>query len=89
MYKNKEDYNEYFRNYYHSHKQLKYDDLKNNMRLLSNEIIKQNNVELNDMLKNVYDSLNGVIPQKQKFCIPKELADFTTDEISNPLQNLK
>ena len=41
------------------------------------------------MLKNVYDSLNGVIPQKQKFCIPKELADFTMDEISNPLQNLK
>ena len=89
MYKNKEDYNEYFRNYYHSHKQLKYDNLKNNMRLLSNEIIKHNDAELNDMLKNVYYSLNGVIPQKQRFGIPKELADFTTDEISNPLQNLK
>lgn len=79
MYKDKERYREYLRNYYHAHKQLKYDKLNNSMRLLSDEIIKQNNDELTKMVKIVYDELNEVSPPKYKFEVPKEITDFLNE----------
>lgn len=88
MYKNKEDYNAYFRNRYHKLKTVKYDNLKNNMKLLSDEIIKRNEEELTQMLVTLYSSVNECILPKYRFEIPKENANFINEDISNPLENL-
>lgn len=89
MYKDKERYRVYLRNYYHAHKQLKYDKVNNSIKLLSDEIIKTNNKKLCEMMKNVYDELNEVIPPKYNFEVPQDITDFLNEEHRYPFNNLE
>lgn len=79
MYKDKEKYREYLRNYYHAHKTLKYDKVKNNMRLLSDYALEKSDRELGQMLLDLGASYNEVFPPKYKFEVPQELIDMAED----------
>lgn len=80
MFKDKERYREYLRNYYHAHKHLKYDKVMKSMKLLSDEAIKTNNKKIIEAIKMVCDELSKVIPPRYNFEVPKEILDFNPDD---------
>ncbi len=76
MFKSKEKYNEYMRNYYHSHKVGRYDSIKNQLKALFDYAIKTNDYELVKKLDEFSVEFNNVILLKYRFEVPKEITDF-------------
>lgn len=85
MFKSKERYNEYMRNYYRSQKMAKFDTVKNNLRVLFDYATRKNDKHLVKDIINLHNSVNNVILPKYKFEVPQDILDFLDEEIPNSI----
>ena len=92
MYRSKEKYNEYMRNYY-----KKNNNTGKNAKALNmiDEIVMdifklpENKTKRQEIIKSLIELKDTVKLPKMEFTVPDEIADFLNEDIKNPLMNTK
>ena len=92
MYRSKEKYNEYMRNYY-----KKNNNAGKNAKALNmiDEIVMdifklpENKNKRQEIIKSLIELKDIVKLPKMKFTVPDEIANFLNEDIKNPLTNVK
>ena len=92
MYRSKEKYNEYMRNYY-----KKNNNTGKNAKALNmiDEIVMnifklpENKTKRQEIIKSLIELKDIVKLPKMKFTVPDEIANFLNEDIKNPLMNTK
>ena len=92
MYRSKEKYNEYMRNYY-----KKNNNTGKNAKALNmiDEIVMdifklpENKTKRQEIIKSLIELKDTVKLPKMEFTVPDEIADFLNEDIKNPLTNVK
>lgn len=92
MYRSKEKYNEYMRNYY-----KKNNNTGKNAKALNmiDEIVMdifklpENKTKRQEIIKSLIELKDIVKLPKMEFTVPEEIKDFLNEDIKNPLMNTK
>ena len=92
MYRSKEKYNEYMRNYY-----KKNNNTGKNAKALNmiDEIVMdifklpENKTKRQEIIKSLIELKDTVKLPKMEFTVPEEIANFLNEDIKNPLMNTK
>ena len=92
MYRSKEKYNEYMRNYY-----KKNNNTGKNAKALNmiDEIVMdifklpENKTKRQEIIKSLIELKDIVKLPKMEFTVPDEIVDFLNEDIKNPLMNTK
>lgn len=91
MYKSKEKYNEYMRNYYKNNNAGKNAKALNMIDEIVMDIFKlpENKSKRQEIIKSLIELKDMVKLPKMKFTVPDEITDFLNEDIKNPLVNVK
>ena len=92
MYKSKEKYNEYMRNYYKKNNNAgKNAQALNKIDEIVMDIFKlpENKTKRQEIIKSLIELKDIVKLPKMEFTVPDEIADFLNENIKNPLMNTK
>lgn len=92
MYRSKEKYNEYMRNYYKKNNNAgKNAQALNKIDEIVMDIFKlpENKSKRQEIIKSLVELKDIVKLPKMEFTVPDEIADFLNDDIKNPLMNTK
>ena len=91
MYKSKEKYNEYMRNYYKNNNAGKNTKALNMIDEIVMDIFKlpENKSKRQEIIKSLIELKDMVKLPKMKFTVPDEITDFLNEDIKNPLTNVK
>ena len=92
MYKSKEKYNEYMRNYYKKNNNAgKNAQALNKIDEILMDIFKlpENKTKRQEIIKSLIELKDIVKLPKMEFTVPDEIADFLNEDIKNPLMNTK
>lgn len=91
MYKSKEKYNEYMRNYYKNNNAGKNTKALNMIDEIVMDIFKlpENKSKRQEIIKSLIELKDMVKLPKMKFTVPDEITDFLNEDIKNPLVNVK
>ena len=91
MYKSKEKYNEYMRNYYKNNNASKNTQALNKIDEIVMDIFKlpENKTKRQEIIKSLIELKDIVKLPKMKFTVPDEITDFLNEDIKNPLTNVK
>ena len=91
MYKSKEKYNEYMRNYYKNNNASKNTQALNKIDEIIMDIFKlpENKTKRQEIIKSLIELKDIVKLPKMNFTVPDEIADFLNEDIKNPLTNVK
>lgn len=91
MYKSKEKYNEYMRNYYKNNNACKNTQALNKIDEILMDIFKlpENKTKRQEIIKSLIELKDIVKLPKMEFTVPDEIADFLNEDIKNPLTNVK
>ena len=92
MYRSKEKYNEYMRNYYKKNNNAgKNAQALNKIDEIVMDIFKlpENKTKRQEIIKSLIELKDIVKLPKMKFTVPDEIADFLNEDIKNPLINTK
>ena len=92
MYRSKEKYNEYMRNYYKKNNNVgKNAKALNKIDEIVMDIFKlpENKTKRQEIIKSLIELKDIVKLPKMKFTVPDEIANFLNEDIKNPLMNTK
>ena len=91
MYRTKEKYNEYMRNYYKNNNNGKNAKAINKIDEIVMDIFKlpENKTKRQEIIKSLIELKDIVKLPKMEFTVPDEIADFLNEDIKNPLINTK
>ena len=92
MYRSKEKYNEYMRNYYKKNNNTgKNVQALNKIDEIVMDIFKlpENKTKRQEIIKSLIELKDTVKLPKMDFTVPDEIADFLNEDIKNPLMNTK
>ena len=91
MYKSKEKYNEYMRNYYKNNNVCKNTKALNKIDEILMDIFKlpENKTKRQEIIKSLIELKDIVKLPKMEFTVPEEITDFLNEDIKNPLINTK
>ena len=91
MYKSKEKYNEYMRNYYKNNNASKNTQAINKIDEIVMDIFKlpENKTKRQEIIKSLIELKDIVKLPKMEFTVPDEITDFLNEDIKNPLTNVK
>ena len=92
MYRSKEKYNEYMRNYYKKNNNTgKNTQALNKIDEIVMDIFKlpENKTKRQEIIKSLIELKDIVKLPKMEFTVPDEIADFLNEDIKNPLMNTK
>ena len=92
MYRSKEKYNEYMRNYYKKNNNAgKNTQALNKIDEIVMDIFKlpENKNKRQEIIKSLIELKDIVKLPKMEFTVPDEIADFLNEDIKNPLMNTK
>lgn len=92
MYRSKEKYNEYMRNYYKKNNNAgKNAQALNKIDEIVMDIFKlpENKTKRQEIIKSLVELKQIVKLPKMEFTVPDEIADFLNEDIKNPLMNTK
>ena len=91
MYRTKEKYNEYMRNYYKNNNNGKNVKALNKIDEIVMDIFKlpENKTKRQEIIKSLVELKDIVKLPKMEFTVPDEIADFLNEDIKNPLTNVK
>ena len=92
MYRSKEKYNEYMRNYYKKNNNAgKNAQALNKIDEIVMDIFKlpENKTKRQEIIKSLIELKDIVKLPKMKFTVPDEIANFLNEDIKNPLTNVK
>lgn len=92
MYRSKEKYNEYMRNYYKKNNNTgKNAQALNKIDEILMDIFKlpENKTKRQEIIKSLIELKDIVKLPKMNFTVPDEIADFLNEDIKNPLTNVK
>ena len=92
MYRSKEKYNEYMRNYYKKNNNAgKNTQALNKIDEIVMDIFKlpENKTKRQEIIKSLIELKDIVKLPKMEFKVPAEIADFLNEDIKNPLMNTK
>ena len=92
MYRSKEKYNEYMRNYYKKNNNTgKNAQALNKIDEILMDIFKlpENKTKRQEIIKSLIELKDIVKLPKMEFTVPDEIADFLNEDIKNPLTNVK
>ena len=91
MYRTKEKYNEYMRNYYKKNNNGKNAQALNKIDEILMDIFKlpENKTKRQEIIKSLIELKDIVKLPKMNFTVPDEITDFLNEDIKNPLVNVK
>lgn len=92
MYRSKEKYNEYMRNYYKKNNNAgKNAQALNKIDEIVMDIFKlpENKTKRQEIIKSLIELKDIIKLPKMEFTVPDEIADFLKEDIKNPLMNTK
>ena len=92
MYRTKEKYNEYMRNYYKKNNNTgKNAQALNKIDEIVMDIFKlpENKTKRQEIIKSLIELKDIVKLPKMEFTVPDEITDFLNEDIKNPLMNTK
>ena len=91
MYRTKEKYNEYMRNYYKNNNNGKNAKALNKIDEILMDIFKlpENKNKRQEIIKSLVELKQMVKLPKMEFTVPDEIKDFLNEDIKNPLMNTK
>ena len=92
MYRSKEKYNEYMRNYYKKNNNAgKNTQALNKIDEIVMDIFKlpENKTKRQEIIKSLIELKDIVKLPKMEFTVPDEIVDFLNEDIKNPLMNTK
>lgn len=91
MYRTKEKYNEYMRNYYKNNNNGKNAKAINKIDEILMDIFKlpENKTKRQEIIKSLIELKDIVKLPKMEFTVPDEIVDFLNEDIKNPLMNTK
>ena len=92
MYRSKEKYNEYMRNYYKKNNNAgKNTQALNKIDEIVMDIFKlpENKTKRQEIIKSLIELKDIVKLPKMEFTVPDEIKDFLNEDIKNPLMNTK
>lgn len=92
MYRSKEKYNEYMRNYYKKNNNAgKNAQALNKIDEILMDIFKlpENKTKRQEIIKSLIELKDIVKLPKMEFTVPDEIKDFLNEDIKNPLMNTK
>lgn len=92
MYRSKEKYNEYMRNYYKKNNNAgKNAQALNKIDEILMDIFKlpENKTKRQEIIKSLIELKDIVKLPKMNFTVPDEITDFLNEDIKNPLTNVK
>ena len=92
MYRSKEKYNEYMRNYYKKNNNTgKNAQALNKIDEIVMDIFKlpENKTKRQEIIKSLIELKDIVKLPKMEFTVPDEIANFLNEDIKNPLTNVK
>ena len=91
MYKSKEKYNEYMRNYYKNNNAGKNTKALSMIDEIVMDIFKlpENKSKRQEIIKSLIELKDMIKLPKMEFTVPDEIVDFLNDDIKNPLTNVK
>lgn len=91
MYRTKEKYNEYMRNYYKNNNNGKNVKALNKIDEIVMDIFKlpENKTKRQEIIKSLVELKDIVKLPKMEFTVPDEITDFLNEDIKNPLTNVK
>ena len=92
MYRSKEKYNEYMRNYYKKNNNAgKNAQALNKIDEIVMDIFKlpENKTKRQEIIKSLIELKDIVKLPKMEFTVPDEIANFLNEDIKNPLMNTK
>lgn len=91
MYKSKEKYNEYMRNYYKNNNAGKNTKALSMIDEIVMDIFKlpENKSKRQEIIKSLIELKDMIKLPKMEFTVPDEITDFLNDDIKNPLTNVK
>ena len=92
MYRSKEKYNEYMRNYYKKNNNAgKNAQALNKIDEIVMDIFKlpENKTKRQEIIKSLIELKDIVKLPKMEFTVPNEIAKFLNEDIKNPLMNTK
>lgn len=92
MYRSKEKYNEYMRNYYKKNNNAgKNAQALNKIDEIVMDIFKlpENKTKRQEIIKSLIELKDIVKLPKMNFTVPDEIVDFLNEDIKNPLMNVK
>ena len=92
MYRSKEKYNEYMRNYYKKNNNAgKNVQALNKIDEIVMDIFKlpENKTKRQEIIKSLIELKDIVKLPKMEFTVPDEITDFLNEDIKNPLMNTK
>ena len=92
MYRSKEKYNEYMRNYYKKNNNAgKNAQALNKIDEIVMDIFKlpENKTKRQEIIKSLIELKDIVKLPKMEFTVPDEITDFLNEDIKNPLMNVK
>ena len=92
MYRSKEKYNEYMRNYYKKNNNTgKNAQALNKIDEIVMDIFKlpENKTKRQEIIKSLIELKDIVKLPKMEFTVPDEIVDFLNEDIKNPLMNTK
>ena len=92
MYRSKEKYNEYMRNYYKKNNNVgKNAQALNKIDEIVMDIFKlpENKTKRQEIIKSLIELKDIVKLPKMEFTVPDEIVDFLNEDIKNPLMNTK
>ena len=92
MYRSKEKYNEYMRNYYKKNNNTgKNAQALNKIDEILMDIFKlpENKTKRQEIIKSLIELKDIVKLPKMEFTVPDEIVDFLNEDIKNPLMNTK
>ena len=92
MYRSKEKYNEYMRNYYKKNNNAgKNAQALNKIDEIVMDIFKlpENKTKRQEIIKSLVELKQMVKLPKMEFTVPDEITDFLNEDIKNPLTNVK
>ena len=92
MYRSKEKYNEYMRNYYKKNNNTgKNAQALNKIDEIVMDIFKlpENKTKRQEIIKSLIELKDIVKLPKMEFTVPEEIANFLNEDIKNPLINTK
>lgn len=91
MYRSKEKYNEYMRNYYKKNNNAgKNAQALNKIDEIVMDIFKlpENKTKRQEIIKSLIELKDIIKLPKMEFTVPDEIADFLKEDIKNPLMNI-
>ena len=91
MYRSKEKYNEYMRNYYKNNNAGKNTKALSKIDEIVMDIFKlpENKTKRQEIIKSLIELKDIVKLPKMNFTVPDEITDFLNEDIKNPLMNVK